>query len=61
MNNKGDDEMRIDLNGKWQLKGTSPQGEAIEITAQVPGCALNAVLESEKDFENDKPPFCEDV
>ena len=35
---------RIDLNGKWRLKGISPQNESFEIDADVPGSALQAVL-----------------
>ena len=38
---------KIDLNGKWQLKGTAPTGEEFEITASVPGSALSAVINSE--------------
>ncbi len=35
---------RIDLNGKWQLAGISPQGARFEIEAEIPGSALQAVL-----------------
>lgn len=38
---------KIDLNGKWELKGTSPENDSFEITADVPGSALYAVLHSE--------------
>lgn len=40
---------KIDLNGKWQLKGTSPEGGSFEIEAFVPGSALAAVLESDRE------------
>jgi len=49
---------KIDLNGKWQLKGTSPEGEGFEIEAFVPGSALAAVLES--DIEKDLDVFYRD-
>lgn len=41
----------LDLNGKWQLKGTSPEGETLEITADIPGSTLSAVLNFDKDFD----------
>ncbi len=40
---------KINLNGKWQLQGSSPQGETFEGEAQVPGSALHAVLSSQAD------------
>lgn len=38
---------KIDLNGLWRLSGISPQGEKIELTGNMPGSALSAVLNSE--------------
>lgn len=38
---------RIDMNGKWQLKGISPDGDSFELAADVPGSTLGAVLNSE--------------
>lgn len=49
---------KIDLNGKWQLKGTSPDGESFEITADIPGSTLSAVLNS--DIENNLDVFYRD-
>lgn len=37
---------KLDLNGKWELKGTSLAGETLEISADVPGSALSAVLKT---------------
>ncbi|MBO5008381.1 MAG: hypothetical protein J6D26_06060 [Clostridia bacterium] len=41
----------INLNGKWELKGVSPQGEVINLSADVPGSALNAVLNKIEDID----------
>ena len=49
---------KIDLNGKWELKGTSPENDSFEITADVPGSALYAVLHSE--IEKDMDIFYRD-
>lgn len=35
---------RVKLNGIWDVKGISPEGEEIQLTGNVPGCALNDVL-----------------
>lgn len=37
----------IKLNGEWNVKGTSPEGEKVEIKGNVPGSVLNDLLISE--------------
>ena len=38
---------RISLNGKWNLVGTLPNNEKLDLTANVPGCALNDIINSD--------------
>ncbi|MDY5230946.1 MAG: glycoside hydrolase family 2 protein [Eubacteriales bacterium] len=38
---------RISLNGKWNLIGTSPNNEKLNLTANVTGCALNDIINSD--------------
>ena len=38
---------RISLNGKWNLVGTLPNNEKLDLTANVPGCALSDIINSD--------------
>lgn len=49
---------RIDLNGLWKIEGISPQGEKVELMGNMPGSALNAVLNS--DIEKNLDVFYRD-
>ncbi len=49
---------KVDLNGTWHLEGTSPDGEVIEISADVPGSTLSAILNS--DIEKNLDVFYRD-
>ncbi|MBE7011431.1 MAG: hypothetical protein E7415_02030 [Ruminococcaceae bacterium] len=43
----------IDLNGKWEACGTAPNGEKVNICGNVPGSALNDIVNSEISEEKD--------
>ena len=43
---------RLCLNGDWDLKGISPEGEITDLKAVVPGSALNDVLNSYSETED---------
>ncbi len=49
---------KIDLNGIWQIEGISLDGEKIELTGNMPGSALSAVINS--DIENKLDVFYRD-
>lgn len=49
---------KVELNGKWNLVGLSPEGEKVELFADVPGSALSAILNS--DIENNLNVFYRD-
>lgn len=49
---------KVDLNVKWHLAGMSPEGEGFEITADVPGSTLYAILNS--DIEKNLDVFYRD-
>ena len=49
---------KVELNGKWNLVGLSPEGEKVELFADVPGSALSAILNS--DIENKLNVFYRD-
>ena len=47
--------LKIDLTGMWNVTGTSPDGQKLEITGTVPGCNLSDILRYEG-----KDPFYRD-